>query len=485
MVGNWRYSQKRITASSSVWLLVTSAYFFLHFLFLVFLGKITAFGIDEDGYLDVFRKVYSQSFDINSQLSWPTDNVILLQLIHLPAKIISILGVPDYLAIRIQSTVLFYLTCWVIFKQVGIMYRKTNIVLICGFMFLPSVFVWTSLGLRESYIFFWITLIWLSLHRLIDQYSRKYLFVLFLSMSGLATTKVYLYSLALFTGVVVIILLLRSKGFKELILVFFVLLSPLFILPGVQAELITSARSAILSETVTDSGVNGSDSGVNGSDSGVNGSGSGVNGSGSGVNGSGSGVNGSGSGVNGSGSGVNEDSKGLTLRILLVQLDENTLLKSILSGFGILDRLNTAALDNGSVSESVVVNNNFKNGSLTNASELLFAMAKFLVLPIPFANNGSYFINLQSVESPFLYFLYLVIFWFVFTILRRKPQKTQLFFGLCFFAVLFIIQSALVEVNLGTLVRHRSILILIVILACVEASARLSSLGRNQIHIKS
>ena len=492
MVGNWRYSQKRITASSSVWLLVTSAYFFLHFLFLVFLGKITAFGIDEDGYLDVFRKIYSQSFDINSQISWPTDNVTLLQLIHLPAKIISILGVPDYLAIRIQSTVLFYLTCWVIFKQVGIMYRKTNIVLISGFMFLTSVFVWTSLGLRESYIYFWIILIWLSLHRLMDQYSRKYLFVLFISMSGLATTKVYLYSLALFTSVVVIILLLRSKGFKELILVFFVLLSPLFILPGVQAELITSARSAILSETVTDSGVNGSGSGVNGSGSGVNGSGSGVNGSGSGVNGSGSGVNGSGSGVNGSGSGVNgsgsgvnEDSKGLTLRILLVQLDENTLLKSILSGFGILDRLNKAALDNRSGSESVVVNNDFKNGSLTNASELLFAVVKFLVLPIPFADNGSYFINLQSIESPILYFLYLVMFWFVFTILRRKTQKTQLFFGLCCFAVLFIIQSALVEVNLGTLVRHRSILILILILACVEASARLSSLGRNQIHIKS
>jgi hypothetical protein len=459
MVGNWPYSQKRITASSSVWLFVTSAYFFLHFLFLVFLGKITAFGIDEDGYLEVFRKVYSQSFEINSQISWPTDNVILLQLIHLPAKIISILGVPDYLAIRIQSTVLFYLTCWVIFKQVGIMYRKTNIVLICGFMFLPSVFVWTSLGLRESYIFFWITLIWLSLHRLIDQYSRKYLFVLFLSMSGLATTKVYLYSLALFTGVVVIILLLRSKGFKELILVFFALLSPLFILPGVQAELITSARSAILSETVTDSGVNGSGSGVNGSGSGVNGS--------------------------GSGSGVNEDSKGLTLRLLLVQLDENTLLKSILSRFGVLDRLNTAALDNRSISESVVVKNDFKNGSLTNASELLFAVVKFLVLPIPFAENGSYFINLQSIESPILYFLYLVMFWFVFTILRRKPQKTQLFFGLCCFAVLFIIQSALVEVNLGTLVRHRSVLILTVILACVEASARLSSLGRNQIHIKS
>jgi hypothetical protein len=464
MVGNWRYRQKRDAASSSVWFVVTSAYFFFHFLFLVFLGRITAFGIDENGYLNVFRKIYSPSFDMNSQLSWPTNNLIPIQLIYLPAKFISVLGVPDYLAIRIQSTFLFYLTCWVIFKQVGIMYRKTNIALISVFMFLPSIFVWTSLGLRESYIFFWITLIWLSLHKLIGQYSRRYLFVLFLSMNGLATTKIYLYSLALFASVVVLILLLRSKGFKELILLFLVLLSPLFVLPGVQAELITSARSAILSETV---------------------SGSGVNGSGSGVNGSGSGVNGSGSGVNGSGSGVNDDSEGLTLRLLLVQLDENALLKFVLSRSGILDRLNAVALDIEPVSESVVVSNNFENGSLTNVSELLLAVVKFLVLPIPLADNGTYFINLQSIESPILYSLYFVLLWFVIAILRRKPEKTHLFFGLCCFAVLFIIQSALVEINLGTLVRHRSILILIILLACVEASTRLSSLKINQIQIKS
>jgi hypothetical protein len=450
MVGNWRYSQKRDAASSSVWLVVSSAYFFFHFLFLVFLGRITAFGIDEDGYLAVFRKIYSPSFDMNSQLSWPTNNVIPLQLIHLPAKFISVLGVPDYLAIRIQSTILFYLTCWVIFKQVGTLYRKTNIALISVFMFLPSIFVWTSLGLRESYIFFWITLIWLSLHKLIGQYSRRYLFILFLSMNGLATTKIYLYSLAFFVSVVVLILLLRSKGFKELILVFLVLLSPLFILPGVQTELITSARSAILSETVT-----GTD------------------------------VNGSGTDVNGSGTGVSEASEGLTLKLLLVQLEGNAFLKSMLSRSGILDHLNAVALDIEPVSESVVVSNDFENGSLTNVSELLLAVVKFLVLPIPFADNGTYFVNLQSIESPILYSLYFVLLWFVIAILRRKPQKTQLFFGLCCFAVLFIIQSALVEINLGTLVRHRSILILIILLACVEASTRLSSLKINQIQIKS
>ena len=443
MVGNWRYSQKRDAASSSVWLVVSSAYFFFHFLFLVFLGRITAFGIDEDGYLAVFRKIYSPSFDMNSQLSWPTNNVIPLQLIHLPAKFISVLGVPDYLAIRIQSTILFYLTCWVIFKQVGTLYRKTNIALISVFMFLPSIFVWTSLGLRESYIFFWITLIWLSLHKLIGQYSRRYLFILFLSMNGLATTKIYLYSLAFFVSVVVLILLLRSKGFKELILVFLVLLSPLFILPGVQAELVTSARSAVLSETVT------------------------------------------GTGVNGSGTGVSEASEGLTLKLLLVQLEGNALLKSMLSRSGILDRLNAVVLDIEPVSESVVVSNDFENGSLTNVSELLLAVVKFLVLPIPFADNGTYFVNLQSIESPILYSLYFVLLWFVIAILRRKPQKTQLFFGLCCFAVLFMIQSALIEINLGTLVRHRSILILIILLACVEASTRLSSLKINQIQIKS
>jgi hypothetical protein len=189
--------------------------------------------------------------------------------------------------------------------------------------------------------------------------------------------------------------------------------------------------------------------------------------------------------VNGSGTGVSEASEGLTLKLLLVQLEGNAFLKSMLSRSGILDHLNAVALDIEPVSESVVVSNDFENGSLTNVSELLLAVVKFLVLPIPFADNGTYFVNLQSIESPILYSLYFVLLWFVIAILRRKPQKTQLFFGLCCFAVLFIIQSALVEINLGTLVRHRSILILIILLACVEASTRLSSLKINQIQIKS
>ncbi|WP_190279136.1 hypothetical protein [Candidatus Planktophila vernalis] len=445
---------------------------------MILLGKITAFGIDEDGYLEVFRKIYSGSFDIHSQISWPTNSTALLQLIYLPAKLVSLIGIPDYLALRIQSSVLFYITCWIIFRQIGNIYRRANIALLIGLMFLPSIFVWTSLGLRESYIFFWITLIWLSLHKLIDQHSIRYLVLLALSVNGLATTKIYLYTLALFMGFITLILLVRSKGYRNIVLMALVLLSPLLTLPGVKGELISGARSAILSETASQSGVNGSGSGVNGSGSGVNGSGSGVNGSGSGVNGSGSGVNGSGSGVNGA-------DNGQTLKLLLEQLNENSLLESTLSKLGILDHLSEVASVRESENESTVVSNVFKNGSLTNVSQLVLAVIKFLVLPIPFANNGSYFMNLQSIESPLLYLAYFILFWYLLIVTRKKPRKPQLFFGLCLFAVLFTVQSALIEINLGTLVRHRSILILIIVLATVEASTKLSVFKRSQTDIKS
>jgi hypothetical protein len=464
MVGPWRYNHLRSNPYSSVWFTITSAYVIFHLLFLSLLGKITAFGIDEDGYLEVFRKIYSGSFDIHSQISWPTNSTALLQLIYLPAKLVSLIGIPDYLAIRIQSSVLFYITCWIIFRQIGSIYRRVNIALLIGFMFLPSIFVWTSLGLRESYIFFWITLIWLSLHKLIDQHSIRYLVLLALSVNGLATTKIYLYTLALFMGFITLILLVRSKGYRNIVLMALVLLSPLLTLPGVKGELISGARSAILSETASQSGVNGS---------------------GSGVNGSGSGVNGSGSGVNGSGSGVNGADNGQTLRLLLEQLNENSLLESTLSKLGILDHLSEVASVRESESESTVVSNDFKNGSLTNVSQLLLALVKFLSLPIPFTNNGSYFMNLQSIESPLLYLAYFILFWCLLIVSRKKPRRPQLFFGLCLFAVLFTVQSALIEINLGTLVRHRSILILIIVLASVEASTKLSVFKRSQTNIKS
>ena len=428
--------------NSRIWLRITSLYVILHITFWVLLGRITAFGIDEDGYLDVFRKVYSSSFDVHSQLSWPTNSKFLLQVIYLPAKVISLLGLPDYLALRIESGLLFYITCWIIFRQISNANRKLNISIIVVFMFLPSVFIWTSLGLRESYIFFWITLIWLSFHKLMTQKSRKFLLLLTLGVNGLATTKIYLHALILVMAIFVLLFSLRSKGYKDCLLAILVVMSPIFVLPGVQGELLTGARGLILSETISASSEGGALSSEGGA------------------------------------------SSGLTAKLFILQVEENQLLKSILSQLGLLARINSGISTQDPAKNAFTLSTNFESGSLANLEKFMRAAARFLLLPIPFAENGSFIIDLQSMESPALYLSYFVLLWHLYMILKRRPQDPQIFFGLCVFSLFFIIQSALVEVNLGTLVRHRSILLLLIVLACTEANIKLSKSRTSHASVK-
>lgn len=447
------------------------SYFATHAFFLLFLGKITALGIDEDGYLWVFQNVYDSEFDIKTQLSWPTDSKFLLQLIYLPAKTISLLGVPDFLSIRLQSTILFYYTCRIIFKQIQAVHNGLNLTLLILFIFSPSIFVWTSLGLRESYIFFWITIIWFATHKLLEDSSRSYLLLLALGVNGLATTKIYLFVQVLIMGTVTMVFFIKSKGFKTSIIHLFVLLSPVYLLPGIQGEIKSSAQSAFLIETAPNS-----DGGASTR-------------KGEGVPQENidqeSKVNRKGPIISQPKTNESEIYAGLTLKLLLVQIEENALLKTILTKSGVLGHLNSVVTDRGTVRNDNVKNNKFENGSLTNIGQLFLAVMKFLILPIPLAENGSFLINLQSLESPILYFSYLILLWVLYKVVKNKTPRSHLFYGLFSFACIFIVQSALIEVNLGTLVRHRSILSLIIVLACVEASSKISVSRANQVSVNS
>ncbi len=463
---------------SKIWRTISVAYFLLHFSFLFILGMMTALVIVEDGYLRVFQNVYRENFDIKTQLSWPTDSKMLLQLIYLPAKVISLLGTPDYISIRLQSTFLFYITCWIIFKGIPSTNFKLNVTLLVLFMFSPSVFVWTSLGLRESYIFFWITITWLALTKLLENNSKRHLLLLFFGINGLATTKVYLFVLVLIMATVIALFSLRYRKLKETIILLLMLYSPVFLLPGIQSELTLGAKSLIQVETTPQSTSSDLETDQNYLDPNNNNSESSLNNQNpksfheemfeSEIN-----------------EGLTEINEGLTLKLLLEQIDDNALLRSLLTSSGILNRLNSVITDNSAERKIISKNNEFNNGSLTNLNQLFIAVIKFLILPIPFVNNGSFFINLQSIESPFIYFSYIISCCMAYTVLKRRIPKTQLFYGLCFFAFIFTIQSALIEVNLGTLVRHRPILSLAIVLICIEASSRLSSSRRSQFDVKS
>ena len=121
------------------------------------------------------------------------------------------------------------------------------------------------------------------------------------------------------------------------------------------------------------------------------------------------------------------------------------------------------------------------SASLHDLKSFFYSTFNFLFLPLPFVDNGSFFLNLQSIESPVLYFLYLLVLASPLRNATKITSESQILLGLLLFVLLFIAQSALLEINLGTLVRHRSILVLCLILLYFEISEKLPSKSRDQI----
>ena len=83
----------------------------------------------------------------------------------------------------------------------------------------------------------------------------------------------------------------------------------------------------------------------------------------------------------------------------------------------------------------------------------------FLFVPAPFVENGSFFLNAQSYESFAWYLYYALLVLLVFGLLRRKYELNLHSIVATYFTLGFILLSALVEINDGTSVRHRSVLL--------------------------
>ena len=77
----------------------------LHTLFAIFLGRQFALAPDEGGYLYTFNNLYGNTTDANPQYNsgWITAPKIFLWISYLPAKILNMVGVADYLSIRMLS----------------------------------------------------------------------------------------------------------------------------------------------------------------------------------------------------------------------------------------------------------------------------------------------------------------------------------------------------------------------------------------------
>ena len=107
--------------------------------------------------------------------------------------------------------------------------------------------------------------------------------------------------------------------------------------------------------------------------------------------------------------------------------------------------------------------------------QVLESSAKFLLIPFIFMDNGSLFLNIQSIETSVWLFIYGLFFVGLYQLARRRRDFDYAVMIATLFALEFVAISALTEINVGTALRHRSLLLIPILVIWVARKKRSAS----------
>ena len=443
-----------------------------HVFFAAILGRLYAFAPDEQGYLNTFNNVYGGK-DPNPQNAsgWITAPKPFLWIIYLPSKILTLCGIPDYFSIRLSSIALGTATIILlsrIFKSPTSGHLRLHPIFIA--FFIPSIALWTVLGMRESFIMCELAMILAGLTALFDGEKRKAFILLVLGDYALLSTKSYLWiclvlSLLFFLFFLAILHTDRRKIFN--------LLASVVLLPSILFASTTSwyASTFLVEQTLhTDITATGGRSGDSVLEISV-------------------------PLKPGTSTGSTDpliptfetvtfhgDTTLIMLHFYLLDHPASIFTRAMnFIGFtSKIQEIWESKVSAGQVSKSkeVIADTSSVNGYILKTGDmhrplsLLHPSLLFLLGPFPFVGSAGVALKLVALESPLWWALYaLLLFQFI------RFRKFKLFQDpLVLFPIIllgaFVAFSALVEVNLGTSFRHRSIILVPIIYLYLRISSK-------------
>ena len=459
-----------------------SLFAILHSALAIGLGRLFAFAPDESGYLYTFNNLYGQSADPNPQYQsgWITAPKAFLWVAYSPAKLLTLLGMSDYAAIRFLSIALTLFSVLMLrkvyFKTSNQAKNPDNWIFVA--YLIPSIFLWTTVGLRESFIIAEITAFLVGFNYLWAGKSFKGATLLAIGSYGLLSTKNYLWFCLMLATLMCCGIIMLQRVSKKLILKF---LTAGLIIPLALFACTTSiyALSFILKSDITETGNRSGDSitqiyvDASGNPSG---------------DASGN-PSGDASG-NPSGDGGGKPSKGdnqeevkvitfhgdytLVALYFYLQDNPNSIFTKILSVSKLKNKVEqiwSEKIKLGLIYEDVEAGSDTSslNGHILTPGQIdkPFSMAwpafVFLFGPFPFIGDPGLAAAVASYESPLWWLLYLALALQFFRFRRSKFLLDPTMILSIIFTLGFIAFSALVEVNLGTSFRHRSVLLVPII----------------------
>lgn len=434
-----------------------TAYIGLHVTFSILLGNITAFAPDEGLYKSIFSRLYSAGFT-SDVLGFSGAWEPWLRLIYLPAKLLTYLGFTDLLAVRFLAIGCSSFATYLVVQVAKSNHRDDRIfrAAIISISFIPTVFLWSSIGLRESFLYLSISAILFSLSRIHIEPKWYWFLVLSISLLSLSQTKSYIFvimMIALILSVLIEAIKFRKFKFTHLLLIFITLI-PILVNPslaeavrnGGEAQIIAAVSEVPATEPVTETATDST-------------------------------------------SELTKDpantvlSRGMTIHALVDQLssDSHSLISRIANKLGL-----TAKLEAISKSSVVVVGSeedlenktqlSLKRATFTSPDLLTHAIARFMFVPLLLTDNGSLFLNIQSIETPVWIFMYLLFFTVIFYIAKGRRFLDYATTTAVIFVIEFVLLSALTEINVGTALRHRSLLLIPILVIWASRERKPASL---------
>ena len=420
----------------------------LHVVFIVVFDKVTAFAPDENYYAAVFGSMYSSGFSISEGLGWQQGSVNGLRLIYLPAKALTLIGFSDLYSIRILSAAYSIISLFLLLKMSStrkILGLSTRTWISVAF-FIPSIFLWGSLGLRESFIFFSVISIFYLLNENSNLAFRRRFILLAGASCFILVSKNYLYVFLLISILISLVLMCVTKGHLEIKLFKLLpaLLIPLLVFPTVTLNIAVSAKEAIevkLGE-LADTGT-------------------------------------AGTGTAGTGTTNTVPTRGQTLHELSLQFDKNPIFSWLGNVSGVKSLIEEKSKSSYVPAGSIELIENARQlqtqqPSLRDPLSILKGIFNFLFVPTPFLDNGSFFLNAQSYESFAWYLYYLLLLILLMRLVKGHQVLSLQILASTLFTLGFLLFSVLIETNDGTSVRHRAVL-LMGILIMLAAMSQMSN----------
>ena len=459
------YFRLKLVAKKSNFLLSLS-FFFLHTCFAILLGRFYALAPDEPGYLFAFKNIYNSAIE-NPQYNsgWITSPSIFLKIVYLPAKLINFMGVPDILSVRILSILISTVSLYLILDLANGSKSLKRSFLIFSAYFIPSIFLWTSIGLREAFIMAELTLFFVGFSKLLEGKNLSSYVLLSIGSYSLLSTKYYLWAILFiaFCGTLLIMVFRISNKVLILRAAFFGLMLPLGIF------LLTVSSYSLSFMTNADIKATNMRSGDSVIQIAVDNSGNSLSNPNESPDPNILDSNGNTSLSNGKQIITFHGDMTLVLLRSYLQENRNSTLSKILGFFqvdrkiediwdekirlGLVSKSRKAGNDTSSLNGHILVPGNFHNPLSFVVPALVF-----LCGPFPFVGNPGMAVGIASLESPLWWALYALV---IFSFIRARKwilKGDYAYWFVLIFMLGEVAMSSLVEVNLGTAFRHRSII---------------------------